>query len=213
MYKSVFKFGTNEFTEKKSVFIGFAKPVKTEEEAISFIEEIKSQNKDATHNCYAYILGENFNIQRFSDDGEPSGTAGIPILEVLKKEEITNVAVVVTRYFGGTLLGAGGLIRAYTKASKIAIDDAVRVDILEYQSFSAKFDYGYQGKIANYLSKNEIEIKEMEYSDKVCTDLILDIRNIETVKNDLNEITSANIEFKAGEKLFLPTVNGKIFKG
>lgn len=212
MYRSVFKFAYDEFIEKKSRFIGYAKPVKTEEEALDFINEIKRKNKDATHNCHAYIIGRNMLTQRFSDDGEPSGTAGIPMLEVLKKENLTNTAVVVTRYFGGILLGAGGLVRAYTKGAKIAVDRAIKVEIENYKNVLATFDYTHQGKIMNYLNINEVEIADIKYTDKITLDLILN-KNENKVKSDLMEITSANIEFIEGKAIFLPTVNGKIFKG
>ncbi len=115
---------TSEFQEKKSTFIGYIKRVNTEEEAKNFVNEIKSMHKEATHNVYAYIVGENKGIQRYSDDGEPQGTAGIPVLEVIKKNDLTDVAVVVTRYFGGILLGGGGLIRAYSKGASSAIEEA-----------------------------------------------------------------------------------------
>ena len=121
---TVAEYGSDEFTEKKSKFIGYVKHVETEEEANQFIAEIKSKHWDAKHNVYAYILGENGSTQRSTDDGEPAGTAGRPVLEVIKGENLTNTAVVVTRYFGGVLLGTGGLVRAYGKAAKLAIENA-----------------------------------------------------------------------------------------
>ena len=123
-YKTLHEFGMDEIIIEKSTFIGYAKPIKTEEEAIEFINEIKKKHKDATHNVWAYTVGKTMNIQRYSDDGEPQGTAGIPTLEVIKKEDLRDVVVVVTRYFGGVKLGAGGLVRAYTKGAKIGIDAA-----------------------------------------------------------------------------------------
>ena len=123
-YKTLHKFGVDEYIVEKSTFIGYAKPIKTEEEAIEFVNEIKKKHKDATHNVWAYTVGKTMNIQRYSDDGEPQGTAGIPILEVMKKQGITDCAVVVTRYFGGILLGTGGLTRAYTQGASIAIKSA-----------------------------------------------------------------------------------------
>ena len=123
-YITVKNFGEDSFEEKKSEFIGYAKRVESEEEAKEFVAEIKNKHKQARHNCWAYIVGENMGIQRYSDDGEPQGTAGIPILEVMKKQGITDCAVVVTRYFGGILLGTGGLTRAYTQGASIAIKSA-----------------------------------------------------------------------------------------
>ena len=124
-YQTVYEGGTGEIVEKKSRFIATVRPVETEEEALAFIEEMKKKYWDARHNCFAYVLGERQEIMRCSDDGEPSGTAGRPMLEVLLAEEIRNVAVVVTRYFGGTLLGTGGLVRAYSQAVKAGLENCV----------------------------------------------------------------------------------------
>src|SRR5690606_30234976 len=119
-------------------FIGYAMPVETEDEAVKFIEEIKTKHRDATHNVYAYVLGEDNNIQRYSDDGEPSGTAGIPALEVIKKEDLRNVAVVVTRYFGGKKLGTGGLIRAYTRGAKIGLEAGIIIDKILFRKVKVR---------------------------------------------------------------------------
>ena len=124
-YKTVFESGESTIIIEKSKFIGYSRHVETEEDALTFINEIKKKNKDATHNVSAYILGEKMNAQKYSDDGEPSGTAGIPILELMKKEELTNSAIVVTRYFGGIKLGAGGLVRAYSKSAKSTLENSL----------------------------------------------------------------------------------------
>ncbi|NLE06207.1 MAG: DUF3795 domain-containing protein, partial [Crenarchaeota archaeon] len=137
-YKSIHKYGRDEIIINKSKFIGTAAPVENEEEAVSFIESIRKEFKDATHNCYAYVIGENRNIQRYSDDGEPSGTAGMPILNVINQENLINVAVVVTRYFGGVLLGAGGLVRAYTKGCKIGLESGLVCDGCRCQKKDAR---------------------------------------------------------------------------
>ena len=129
-YTTIKGFATNSFIEKKSEFIGYNTPVKTNQEAVDFINEIKSQNRKAKHNVYAYILRDN-NITRYSDDGEPQGTAGMPVLDVLQKENLTDVCVVVTRYFGGILLGGGGLVRAYSHACKLADDASVKMEMHE----------------------------------------------------------------------------------
>lgn len=152
-YKTIKTENFDEFVEKKSRFIGYAKPVVTENEAIEFIKKIRAKHPDATHNVYAYKVREN-NIQRYSDDGEPAGTAGIPTLDVIQKEGITDICVVVTRYFGGTLLGAGGLVRAYTKGAKIAIDAG---EILErYYCFEYTVNIDY-----TMLSKIQLEASDM----------------------------------------------------
>ena len=145
-YKTIKTENSAEFIEKKSRFIGYAKPVVTEDEAIEFIKKIRAKHPDATHNVYAYKVREN-NIQRYSDDGEPAGTAGIPTLDVIQKEGITDICVVVTRYFGGTLLGAGGLVRAYTKGAKIGIDAAQIVERYFCFEYTVNIDYTMLEKI------------------------------------------------------------------
>ena len=145
-YKTIKTENSDEFVEKKSRFIGYAKPVVTEEEAIDFIKKIRSKHPDATHNVYAYKVREN-NIQRYSEDGEPAGTAGIPTLDVIQKEGLTDICVVVTRYFGGTLLGAGGLVRAYTKGAKIGIDAAQVLEKYFCFEYSVNIDYTMLSKI------------------------------------------------------------------
>ena len=129
-YKTVKKTASDEIIINKSRFIGYASPCETEEEALAFLKRIREKHRDATHNCYAYIIGANAGIMRYSDDGEPGGTAGLPMMEVLKNRGVVNCCVVVTRYFGGVLLGAGGLVRAYTKGCAIALD-AAQVSVME----------------------------------------------------------------------------------
>lgn len=150
-YKTIHKKGKDEITINKSRFIGHVLPISSEEDALDFLNEIKSIYKDAAHNVYGYVFGKNNNIQRYSDDGEPQGTAGIPILEVIKKEDLRNVAVVVTRYFGGIKLGAGGLIRAYTKSAKIAIESGIIVEKVLHRKLVIKIDYSIYGKVENFF--------------------------------------------------------------
>lgn len=208
-YNGILKDSFDEFVEKKSKFIGYAFKVESEEEALEKLDFIKNKHKDATHNCSAYIIGEEKLIQRYSDDGEPSGTAGVPILEVIKKEDITNILVVVTRYFGGTLLGAGGLVRAYTKGAKIAIDSSVKVEMFEYNKISIKYDYTYHGSIENYLIKNGYIILKENYTDVV--EIILHaLDSDKTLINDLNNETSGTIKIDLLSKDILPVLEGKI---
>ncbi|GKT37685.1 Impact family like protein, partial [Aduncisulcus paluster] len=150
-YKTIFDYGEAEDIINKSRFIGYAKPVETEEEAVAFVEEIKKKHKDATHNVPVYLVGEKFEIQRYSDDGEPSGTAGVPVLSMLKNEGITNLALVITRYFGGIKLGTGGLVRAYTHAAKIAVEAARVVEKKVYRELHVVLDYTLHGKFQNFL--------------------------------------------------------------
>jgi len=166
-YKTVKQLGIDEIVIKKSRFIGHAKPVATEEEAVQFIESIKKEHWSATHNCSAYMIGERDEIQKQSDDGEPSGTAGKPILEVIKNQGLKNVAVVVTRYFGGIMLGAGGLIRAYTDGAVAGLAAAVPVYQVLHKEVSIEIDYTWHGKVENELRNRDTMMGETMFTDKV----------------------------------------------
>ena len=174
-YKTLHKFGVDEYIVEKSTFIGYAKPIKTEEEAIEFVNEIKKKHKDATHNVWAYTVGENMNIQRYSDDGEPQGTAGIPTLEVIKKEDLRDVVVVVTRYFGGIKLGAGGLVRAYTKGAKVGIEAGIVIEKVKYTEVKIKIEYTQLGRIQNEIMNLGFKVKDTirhrTYGDGVIEEL------------------------------------------
>ena len=166
-YKTLHDFGSDEIIIEKSTFIGYAKPIKTEEEAVEFVNEIKKKHKDATHNVWAYTVGPTMNIQRYSDDGEPQGTAGIPTLEVIKKEDLRDVVVVVTRYFGGIKLGAGGLVRAYTKGAKVGLEAAKIIEKVMYKEVKIKIDYNQLGKVQNEIMNLGYFIKDTIYEDNV----------------------------------------------
>lgn len=165
-YKTVEFENSDEFVEKRSRFIGHVKPVKTQQEAVSFIHLVKSKYWDATHNVYAYVLREN-NICRSSDDGEPSGTAGVPVLDVLLKENLVDVCVVVTRYFGGTLLGAGGLVRAYSHGSKIAVDSGHIITMATCKILSVSVDYSFYDRMNLLLENAGANIIDSEFTDAV----------------------------------------------
>ncbi|WP_346898058.1 YigZ family protein [Clostridium sp. UBA7503] len=184
---------TSEFQEKKSTFIGYIKRVNTEEEAKSFVNEIKSMHKEATHNVYAYIVGENKGIQRYSDDGEPQGTAGIPVLEVIKKNDLTDVVVVVTRYFGGILLGGGGLIRAYSKGASSAIEEAGIVEKVKGLKLRFTLEYDLLGKIQYLCGTNNWHIEDTIYTDKVELSLFTEVKNKETIIAAFVEATSGKV--------------------
>lgn len=171
-YKTIKGFASDSFVEKKSEFIGYISPVSSEEEAQSFISEIKKKHPDATHNCYAYIL-QGTEIARFSDDGEPSGTAGMPMLEVIKREGLTGVCVVVTRYFGGILLGAGGLVRAYTKGAKIAIDAAQVCTFVPFCEFTLNCDYSDYEKLRRDFEIKKVKCDNTEFSADVTLTLAM----------------------------------------
>ena len=183
-YKTVEKEASDFFIEKKSKFIGYAKPVKTQEEAVEFISKIKSKYWDATHNVYAYVLREN-NIQRYSDDGEPSGTAGVPVLDVMLKESLVDVCVVATRYFGGTLLGAGGLVRAYSHTSKIALEAAGIITMAQCSVMSAEVDYSFYDRLNILLSDFSAVILNTSFSDKVCVEF--------SVKENIADLLNAKL--------------------
>ena len=165
-FKTLSKPSETEMTERRSVFLGYASPVTTEEEALEFIAKIKKRHSDATHNVYAYILRGS--ISRFSDDGEPHGTAGLPVLEVLRKEDVTDAVIVVTRYFGGILLGAGGLVRAYSASAKLALDAAVVKECKPFVLFGITCGYGEYQKLGRLFELNGVKNAETEYGEGVC---------------------------------------------
>jgi len=211
-YKSVHKCGRDEIVINKSRFIGTAAPVENEEQAIEFIDGIRKEFKDSSHNCYAYVIGENKNIQRYSDDGEPSGTAGMPILNVLSQEGLVNTAVVVTRYFGGVLLGTGGLARAYAKGCKIALENGIIVDKNLYYDVSFNLDYTLLGKMENELLKNGFIVKDKIYSENVGFKLIVKEDETDKIVDLINEISSGRADVSIGQAAYYSVKNGKIIK-
>ncbi|CAH1054690.1 YigZ family protein [Paenibacillus pseudetheri] len=166
-YRTVRSSGSKEVVIRKSRFIGYVMPVENEEEALLFIEDIKKKHRDATHNCSAYVIGERDEIQRQSDDGEPSGTAGKPILEVIRNQGVKNVAIVVTRYFGGIMLGAGGLIRAYTDGAVLALEAGEVITRVLRREVFVEIDYTWLGKVENELRGRGIQTGETLFTDKV----------------------------------------------
>lgn len=211
-YKSIHDFGQDEIIINKSRFIGYAKPVKSEEEAIEFIDDIKTKHKDATHNVYAYMIGENSNIQRYSDDGEPSGTAGVPILEVLKKEELVDLVVVVTRYFGGIKLGAGGLVRAYIKGAKIALDASKIVKKVLHSKVKFRIEYTLYGKVENELMTKEYEVGDIVYDDAVNIVVICEKHKVEQLVHLITDLTSGNMSYESVGEEYFSTIDGEILR-
>lgn len=171
-YRTVLHENKDEFIERRSRFIGYVKPVTEEEDAIQYINEIKSKHWDATHNVYAYILRKN-NIQRYSDDGEPQGTAGIPVLDVLRKEEVTDCVVVVTRYFGGILLGGGGLVRAYSHGSKIALDAGGIITMRLCVLASVACDYQFYGRLSSLIPEMGGKVTDSVFESDVRVSFLL----------------------------------------
>lgn len=191
-YKTIKNRATADFIEKKSEFIGNIAPVKTTEEAVDFINEIKSHNRKATHNVYAYVLREG-NATRYSDDGEPQGTAGMPVLDVLLKEGLTDICVVATRYFGGILLGGGGLVRAYSHTSKIAVDAAEIMIMCNCFEFSAEMDYSLYGKVIYILPDYDVKITKTDFSDNVKMKFIVKSEFADKLSKDLTDLSNGQI--------------------
>ncbi len=165
-YKTVETESNDSFIEKKSKFIGYVKPVKTQDEAVEFIGKIKAQHWDATHNVYAYVLREN-NIQRYSDDGEPGGTAGVPVLDVILKAGVTDVCVVATRYFGGKLLGAGGLVRAYSHTSKIALEAGKIITMAQCSVCECTVEYSFYERLLKLLEEFGANVIDTQFAEGV----------------------------------------------
>ena len=199
-YKTVKKQSTAEIIEKKSRFIAHILPITTEQEAINFIHMLKTKYYDASHNVYAYILRDN-NIERYSDDGEPSGTAGIPTLDVIRKENLIDVCVVVTRYFGGTLLGTGGLVRAYTKATKAGIDSAGILERKLCYEYTITADYTLLGKIQNVAASIGCISGETEYKENVVLTFY--------VPNDIDSFKEQIIDATNGRAIITKNVEGR----
>jgi len=210
-YKTIGKDGYFVLEEKRSRFIARAKPVSTEQEALDFIQTVKSECWDATHNCYAYSVENDALFQRYSDDGEPQGTAGLPILDVLRKRELQNVVVVVTRYFGGILLGAGGLVRAYGKACAGAVNEAGEVWVKSCHEIKIPIEYHLSGKLQNILINEGFIIGDTEYGEKVEYTVYSPPEKMEFLQQQVREITSGalRIEVKGTKEVKLDA-NGKI---
>jgi uncharacterized YigZ family protein len=201
-FKTVRGDGSREIVVKKSRFIGHARPVASEEEAVAFIEEIKRLHWNATHNCSAYVAGERDEWQKASDDGEPSGTAGKPILEVIRQRGLKNVAVVVTRYFGGVLLGAGGLVRAYTDGAAAAIDAAEPVVKVLHREVTVDIDYSWYGKVENELRGRGVRIGGVSFADRVRVTCYPEAEEAERFRAWITDLTQGQANLITGEERY-----------
>lgn len=199
-YNTIASYSDASFVEKKSEFIGHIMPVKTNDEAVEFINKIKSENRKATHNVYAYIVRDG-NISRYSDDGEPQGTAGVPVLDVLKKEGLTDVCCVVTRYFGGILLGGGGLVRAYSHSASIAVNSAQRVIMLSCYKFDITVDYNLYGKLTYAFPGYEVKIVDTVFDTDVTVSLYAKSEIADKLEKDLVELTNGNIKICKSDEM------------
>lgn len=202
-YKTVLNCATAEFEEKKSRFIANVKPVSVEEEAVEFINGLKSEYWNATHNVYAYSINNGTLIQRYSDDGEPSGTAGMPVLEVMNRMGIYNAAVVVTRFFGGTLLGASGLIRAYSRSAGLGLDAAEVVTKKLCVNIDIVVEYTLFGKLQNMLITNNNIIKDIKYGQDVELCVLIEAGNEDRLMNAITENTSGRALIDMGDKAYI----------
>lgn len=194
-YYVVSDFGQGELVEKKSRFIAQVFPISSEEEALLYIEEIKKKYWDARHNCYAFVLGENNDIQRFSDDGEPQGTAGKPILEVLSGNNFHNTLIVVTRYFGGTLLGTGGLVRAYGGSAKEGLKNSGVKQVCKGVSFELQTDYNSIGKIKYILGQMNVQPESEEYGAEVMMQISMEKEHFSGLQSQITDATSGKAVF------------------
>ncbi|NLJ73559.1 MAG: YigZ family protein [Firmicutes bacterium] len=201
-YRTVAKAAEITMIERKSKFIGRIKPVSSSEEAEAFIDEVRKEHWDATHNVPAYIIGTNQEVQKYSDDNEPSGTAGLPMLEVLKAHEVVNAVVVVTRYFGGTLLGRGGLIRAYGGAAREALMKAGIVRMVPAREVAVTVDYVFSGKVQNELLNAGIIIADTEYLADVTFHLLLFEEQMKSTRQMIQEYTANEFTWTVGKQVY-----------
>lgn len=209
-YKTLLEGGTGEIVEKKSRFIANVRLVESEEEALAFIEEMKKKYWDARHNCYVYSVGLNREYTRCSDDGEPSGTAGRPMLDVILGEDIYNVAVVVTRYFGGILLGTGGLVRAYSKAVQEGLAGSRIIEKKYGISLEVTTDYTGIGKIQYIAGERKLPVLDTEYTDKVVMKLLVPAGETDSVQKAITEGTSGCARMRKEKDLYFAVLDGEV---
>lgn len=198
-YRTIKEDNQHEIEIKKSRFICFLKRIDSEEEAKDFIQQIKKEHWKANHNCSAFVLGDHHEIQRSSDDGEPSGTAGVPMLEVLKKNDLINVCAVVTRYFGGTKLGAGGLIRAYSGSVAQAIVHTGIVEGKLQQEVFVQLDYSNWGKMENFIASENLAVKDTQFTDRVVVTCMVDENQVDDFEAQVTDLLNGQVSFTTGE--------------
>lgn len=206
-FKTVYEGGTGEITEKKSRFIASVHPVSSEEEALAFIESVKKEHWSARHNCFAYVIGERCELMRCSDDGEPGGTAGKPMLDILTGEGLHNTAVVVTRYFGGTLLGTGGLVRAYSQAVKEGLASSVIITKIHGVKLRIGTDYTGLGKIQYILGQRKLRILDSIYTDKVEIEVLTPITELSELRAEITEGTNGQAFIAEGADCYFAEID------
>ena len=208
--KEVFQEGQGEWIDKKSKFIGKLVYVKSEDEVNQYLDCMRKEHYNARHHCYAYILGEQGQIKRFSDDKEPSGTAGKPILEALERAQLSNALLVVIRYFGGVLLGTGGLVHAYQNGARIAIENSVLVERLQGYLCEIKTDYGLLGKIQYLLKEAEIEILSSQFVENVILEVALLPEQEEQLRTKLKSIFAGNDGMEHVKQISFAMIDGTV---
>ena len=208
-YRTVYQGGKGEIVEKKSRFIAEVFLVHSEEEAMQYLEQVRKKYWDARHHCWAYVIGEERVTERCSDDGEPSQTAGNPMRDVLTGAGLTEVAVVVTRYFGGTLLGTGGLVRAYSGAVQEGLKNSTVITKYLGVKLSVTTDYNGVGKLQYLFGQKEIPILSAEYTDKVVFTVLVESSRIQEIKKAITEATSATAQMEESDPVYFAEINGK----
>ena len=211
-YKIVYKSGTGEIVEKKSRFIANVYNIENEQQVSSYIKAIKKEHWDARHNCYAFVIGDNNEIQRCSDDGEPTGTAGKPILEAILRSEIHNCLIIVTRYFGGTLLGTGGLVRAYGKASKIGLENSTILEKQFGNILKIVTDYNGLKKVQYIAGQMNLDILEIEYSDIVTITIVISVDIINEFEEKITESLAGKVVLQYAGDQYFAYDNGNLIK-
>jgi len=209
-YKILWEGGQGELTEKKSRFIAITKPVESEEEALAFIESVRKKYWDARHHCFAYCIGDRNQIQRCSDDGEPSQTAGRPMLDVLLGEDVHNICVVVTRYFGGTLLGTGGLVRAYSGATQEGLKNSRVMEKRLGKRLDIVTDYNGIGKIQYILAQRKMTVLDTQYTDKVETAVMVPFEELGSLKAEITEGTGGRARMTEGKETYYGILDGEV---
>ena len=200
-YVTIHHYGSFEYEDRKSIFIGEAFPVTSEEEALAFIDSIKKKYPDARHHVYAYLVRDN-SIMRFSDDGEPQGTAGMPVLDIIRKNGLTDTVIVVTRYFGGTLLGTGGLVRAYTAAALGAVKDAEIITYDVYTTLSIDSTYSDYQRFTPIFTEHGFRVEDVRYTDKVIINGSVAKKNTDALIDMLVQATSGRVKIEIIDEKF-----------
>lgn len=209
-YKTIFEDGTDEIVEKKSRFIAQIALAETEEEALAFIEKMRRQYWDARHHCYAFRIGTEHLLERCSDDGEPSGTAGKPMLEVLAGRQLYNVVAVVIRYFGGTLLGTGGLVRAYTKSVQAGIEASTVIEKRLACMMKLVCDYSFYGKVQYIAAAEQVSLVDTQFTDCVTSNLLVPLAAKDRFKKKLTEVSGGNIDLEEDHEVYYTVLDGEV---